>query len=197
MSVITGIDQSAQMLTHLPLQIMYNALTHTFQSHRLLRHLARALVALGRHKEAGKALRLYFELFNKSKETDPTVVAREMRKFRDAEKKGEKGADTFEREREKVQDGDTEPIENDADTDRQFVETMAFAVRVFVKFLDDPPRAVDMIKRARDIFDEDKSGLKGDTRLEAKIERALGVALGARAAKGEYGKRRLFRTRQR
>ncbi|KAK4054711.1 hypothetical protein OIV83_000635 [Microbotryomycetes sp. JL201] len=164
--------------------IMYNALTHTFQSHRLLRHLARALVALGRHDEAGKALRLYHELFNKSKETDPTVVAREMRKFRETEKRGETGADAFAGEKQSAESkGQAEEFENDADTDRQFVETVAFAVRVFVKYLDDPAFAVDMAKRARQLFDDERSKLKGDAKLESQLERTLGIALGARAAK--------------
>ncbi|KAK4058229.1 hypothetical protein OIO90_000968 [Microbotryomycetes sp. JL221] len=158
--------------------IMYNALTHTFQSHRLLRHLSRALVALGRHEEAGKALKLYFELFNKSKETDPTIVAREMRKFRQAEHNN--GSTTMETDKDTRQD-----VESDADSDYQFVETVTFAVRVFVKYLDEPDRAVEMAKRAREIFDDEKSELKGDAKLESKLERALGIALGAQAAKDQ------------
>ncbi|KAM0793005.1 hypothetical protein ACM66B_000498 [Microbotryomycetes sp. NB124-2] len=165
--------------------IMYNALTHTFQSHRLLRHVARALVALGRHEEAGKALRLYFELFNKSKETDPTVVAREMRKFRDSEKKDQSDADTFAAEKDEADkvDGRGDELENDADTDEQFVETIVFAVRVFVKYLDDPDFAVEMAERARKLFDDEKSALKGNAKLESKLERTIGIALGAKAAK--------------
>ena len=61
---------------------MYNALSHTFQSQRLLRHLIVALTARGSYSEAGQALTVYLELFDKARETDAAQVARDVRKFR-------------------------------------------------------------------------------------------------------------------
>lgn len=158
---------------------MYNALTHTFQSHRLLRYLSRALVALGRHDEAGKALRLYLDLFDKSKETDPTKINRELKKFHGTN--GDQG--------EKVSSSNAGTLdsagESDTDTDAQFVDTMVFAVRVFCKYLDDPATGLKLAQRAKEVFEKSEGDtLKGDQRLESRLERALGVALGASTAKG-------------
>lgn len=161
---------------------MYNALTHTFACHRLLRYLARALVALGHYSEAAKALELYLELFSKSKETDPSKVARTLRRFRRAEAGVEVDPDdekVGETEKEVEDEG-----ESDFDSDEQFIRTAVLAVRVFCRYLDKPDKAVEFAEKARKVFDAENSPLKGDAALESKIEEALGLAVGAQAAKG-------------
>ncbi|SCZ90370.1 BZ3500_MvSof-1268-A1-R1_Chr1-3g01947 [Microbotryum saponariae] len=154
-------------------QVMYNALTHTFQSHRLLRHLARALVALGQYDEAGKAVRLYFELWNKARETDAVQVAKDIRRLR-----GESAP------RLEHDDDREDRYANDFDTDRDFVETAAWGSRLFCKYINDPKFGLELAKRAKEIFDEKKDRqLAEDKVVLSKMERACGVALGALTAK--------------
>jgi tetratricopeptide (TPR) repeat protein len=172
---------------------MYNALTHTFQSQRLLRYLIRALTARGSHVEAGKALHLYVDLFDKARETDAAQVARDVRKFRVGSVATE--AEKFkEKYRSESDDGHGEngtadvavdEEDFDIDADREFVETMVFGVRLACKYLEDPKGGLKLAKRARAIFDEGKDkSLVADKLVESRVERALGVALGALASKG-------------
>lgn len=158
---------------------MYHALTHTFASHRLLRHLARGLVALGEYEEAGKALELYRELWEKSRETDPRKVARELRRFR------REGGSEGEKEKVEVEEEESEG-EDDFDDARQFVGVAVFAVRVFCRYLGRPERGLIFARRAREELDKEEGdeGLKADKVLEGRVEEALGVAIGALAAKG-------------
>ncbi|SGY34748.1 BQ5605_C002g01676 [Microbotryum silenes-dioicae] len=163
-----GRDGAAEVV-----EVMYNALTHTFQSHRLLRHLARALVALGQYDEAGKAVRLYFELWNKARETDAVQVAKDIRRLR-----GESAP------RLEHDDDREDRYANDFDPDRDFVETAAWGSRLFCKYINDPKFGLELAKRAREIFDEKKDRqLAEDKVVLSKIERACGVALGALTAK--------------
>ncbi|BGP21877.1 microtubule-associated protein [Rhodotorula toruloides] len=172
-------------------EILYNALTHTFQSQLLLRHLIRALTVAGRYDEAAKALALYRELWDKARETDAKEVAREMKKLRaraSAQEVGEKS------EKEGLVNGhgehdlddavDVDPYASDIDADAVFIDTLIYGVRLLCKFVDRPKVAVELAKRAREVFDEGRDErLKEYKVLEARIERTLGVALGALAAK--------------
>ncbi|SCV68439.1 BQ2448_560 [Microbotryum intermedium] len=163
-----GRDGAAEVV-----EVMYNALTHTFQSHRLLRHLARALVALGQYDEAGKAVRLYFELWNKARETDAAQVAKAIRRLRDDSAPRSEHDD----ERE-------DRYANDFDSDGDFVETAAWGTRLFCKYINDPKFGLKLAKRAKEVFDEKKDRrLAEDNVALSKIERACGVALGALTAK--------------
>lgn len=137
------------------------------------------MTAQSSYSQAGKALGLYVELFNKARETDSGQVAKDLRKFR------ANGNGTVEIEDgEKVEIEDTEA--NDVDSDRDFIETALFGSRLSCKFLNDPTTGVSMAKRAKEIFDEDKEdGLAADVDVEARIERALGISLGAATAKGK------------
>lgn len=180
---------------------MYHALTHTFQSHRLLRHLARALVALGRHAEAAKALKLYAELFDKARETDAVQVARELRQLHERAAREAKGAGATAGEREKEEEAELqagreglgerakpeadEPT--DVDSDGEYVRTVAFAARVVTKYLGEPEEGYRLARRGREVFDEGKeAGLVGDKVAEARIEVALGLSLAALAIKSEW-----------
>ncbi|ORY62875.1 hypothetical protein BCR35DRAFT_334838 [Leucosporidium creatinivorum] len=138
--------------------IMYRALTHTFATHRLLRHLSRALVALGSHSEAAKSLSLYLDLFSKSKETDPRKVARELRRFRAAEAGEEQVDEKVELDGEK--EGEHEEGESDFDSDEQFVRTAVWATRVFVRNLGEPQRGLEFARKAREVFDASGEGIK-------------------------------------
>ncbi|GAA6000378.1 uncharacterized protein JCM10292_001484 [Rhodotorula paludigena] len=169
--------------------ILYAALSHTFQSHLLLRHLVRALSLLGRYDEAGKALRLYRELWDKARETDAKEVAREMRALREkARAQDEKRAEDGEKHGEKEQkgrDGDDDPYASDIDSDGRFIETAVFGVRLLCRYLGGAraKEAVDLARRARAVLDEGRDEkLRGDKEIEARVERALGVALSALAA---------------
>jgi tetratricopeptide (TPR) repeat protein len=173
-----------------PVQIMYNALTHTFQSQRLLRHLARALVARGSHVEAGKAINLYVELFDKCRQTDAAQVAKDLRRLR-RNSISQRGEDEHrvQVDGEKEKNGEEEEGEDkgsDIDSDREFVRTLTFGTRLFCKYLGDPRRGWELASRAREVFDEKKDEtLVEDKGEESRIERALGVALGALTAKGK------------
>ncbi|KAI5474152.1 tetratricopeptide repeat containing protein [Pseudohyphozyma bogoriensis] len=170
-------------------EIMYNALTHTFQSQRLLRHLIHALTAKGAYEEAGKALHLYTELANKTRETDAAQVAKDARKFRQktqAAEKGEAQGKRLELDFEKEKEAAEEEDDHDFDSDLEFVRTLTFGTRVFCKYLGKPEEGLKLARRAREIFEGSKDGTlggEGKKVEESRIERALGVALGALTAK--------------
>jgi len=181
---------------------MYNALTHTFQSQRLLRYLVRSLTVAERYEEAGKALKLYFELWEKARETDAKGVAREMKSLRrkagvesntsnrsregttewvkvgDDEKGRESVKEKVEEEGE-VQDG------HDMDSDREFIELGSFGVRLLCRYLENPGEALRLSRKMKEVFEEGKEeGLKEDRKLNSLVEMAMGISLGALAAKG-------------
>ncbi|GAA5895475.1 hypothetical protein JCM5296_006778 [Sporobolomyces johnsonii] len=188
-------------------EIMYNALTHTFQSQRLLRHLIRALAACDRHDEAAKTLRLYVELWDKSRETDAGEVAREMKLLRrKAEREGKAASGEWVKveaasggdvekaivasgsglslEADLGSDHEQERMNHDIDSEVEFVQTVAFGVRLLCKHLDEPKEALKLAQRMRAVFDEKRDeALVGSKVEEARIERSLGIALGALAAK--------------
>ena len=185
-------------------QILYNALTHTFQSQLLLRHLIRALAIAGRYDEATKALRLYRELWDKARETDAKEVAKEMRELRaramrEEAGRGEGKVDVEKEEgstREKTVDAGSAdsttaethaPYAVDIDSDALFIETVVFGTRLLCRYFGERAAdAVDLAKRAKTVFDEAKSdSLRQDGgKIEADLERSLGAALGARARQG-------------
>ncbi|GAA5964258.1 hypothetical protein JCM21900_001805 [Sporobolomyces salmonicolor] len=191
-------------------EIMYNALTHTFQSQRLLRHLIRALAACDRHDEAAKSLRLYVELWDKSRETDAGQVAREMKLLRrkaarerktasgewvkveaasggDVEKAIVASRSALSLEGDLDADHEQERMNHDIDSEVQFVQTVAFGVRFLCKYLDEPKEALKLAQRMRAIFEENgDEALVGSKVEEARIERSLGIALGALAAKDAH-----------
>ncbi|GAA5851542.1 hypothetical protein JCM9279_006890 [Rhodotorula babjevae] len=187
------------------IEILYSALSHTFQSHLLLRHLIRALSIAGRHLEAAKALRLYRDLWDKARETDAKEVAREMRVLRarawkEARAAGGAGeGEGVEKEKERGversgdEDGREEgPYDSDIDSDRAFVDTALFGVRLLCRAqVGEPGEAVALARRARAVFDEARDEeLRADKEAEARIETALGVALGALAGKEASPERR-------
>lgn len=187
-------------------QILYNALTHTFQSQLLLRHLIRALTIAGRYDEATKALRLYRELWDKARETDAKEVAKEMRELRsramqeatapgdDTRVAGEKesvaatqGKDSHTPDAGTDSIGLDEPFAVDMDSDAVFIETAVFGVRLLCRYFGDRAAdAVELATRAKAVFDEGKDdSLKTEGgKIEADLERALGAALGALARQG-------------
>ncbi|POY71986.1 hypothetical protein BMF94_4995 [Rhodotorula taiwanensis] len=181
------------------IEILYNALTHTFQSQLLLRHLVRALTIVGRHEEAAKALRLYRELWDKARETDAKEVAKEMRELRTRAMREASGGVAEKAIDEKVgssADGAVdEPYAVDIDSDGDFVETVVFGVRLLCRYFDDrASEAVEIARRAKAICDDGKDErLKANTAAQAAVERALGVALGALARQDPEPTRRAKR----
>lgn len=169
---------------------MYNALTHTFQSQRLLRHLIRALTARGSYSEAGKAIHLYLDLWNKTRETDAAQVVRDVRKFRAKAAQEEKGSSSAPQlpllgEKNGGDDLVADDEDFDIDSDRDFVRTACFGTRVFCKYLGKPSEGLKLAKRAREVYDEKKDQrLFGDKREESRIERALGIAFSSLTAQG-------------
>lgn len=128
-------------------------------------------------------LRLYVEIFDKARETDSAQVARDLRKFH-AERQIESGNGENEDEKQ-MREGAEEDHEFDIDSDREFIQTLLFGVRLLCKYLNDPEEGLRLATRARTIFDEQKDqALSADKAEEGKIERALGIALGALTAKG-------------
>ena len=153
-----------------------------------------------RYEEAGKALKLYFELWDKARLTDAKGVAREMKALR--RKAGVENSSERSREgtQEWVKVGDEKGGEfvkgkgeggevedgHDVDSDREFIETAAFGCRLLCRYLGDSKEAVRLGMRMKEVFEEGKEvGLREDRRLNAKVEMALGISLGALAAKGE------------
>ncbi|GAA5866685.1 hypothetical protein JCM3774_001957 [Rhodotorula dairenensis] len=199
------------------IEILYNALTHTFQSHLLLRHLIRALTIAGRYDEATKALRLYRELWDKARETDAKEVALEMRELRSRAMREAAGAgkgslsgekdssttppekDTHAPDAESESTGLNEPFAVDIDSDAVFIETVVFGVRLLCRYFGERATdAVELAKRAKAVFDQEKdASLKKDGgKVEADLERSLGAALGALARHDPDADRRTKRHSQ-
>lgn len=197
------LEQNPAQILHVPrTQILYNALTHTFQSQLLLRHLIRALTIAGRYDEATKALRLYRELWDKARETDAREVAKEMRELRaraireeagrgEGKVEVEKEGSTLEKvvaESESASTSETDaPYAVDIDSDALFIGTVVFGTRLLCRYFGERAAdAVDLAKRAKTVFDEAKGdSLRQDGgKIEADLERSLGAALGALARQG-------------
>ncbi|GAA5915327.1 uncharacterized protein JCM6883_002403 [Sporobolomyces salmoneus] len=166
-------------------EILYNALSHTFQSHLLLRSLIRTLTVSTRYVEAQKALKLYVELWDKARETDAKRVAQEMKTLRkrsgfidEGEKLNEKG------DLEPLEEKEEEEEEHDIDSDREFLEIGAFGVRLLCRYLNEPEQALNLAKRMKEVWKEGKEvGLKEDREVQTKVEGCLGVALACLAQK--------------
>lgn len=158
----------------LPRQILYDALSHTFQSQRLLRYLVRTLTVATRYVEAAKALKLYLELWDKARETDAKRVAREMKRLR-----RRSGIIDEEKQPDDDKDDDDEE-EHDIDTDRQWIDTAAFGVRLLCRYVGDAREAVRLAKRMNEIWQQKDDGV-----VQAKIETSLGIALASLAYTGE------------
>lgn len=157
-------------------EIMYRGLSHTFQSHTLLRYLIRGLKEGGKFEESFKALKLYLELGVKARETDLRQVAKDVRRARvralagvAEEKKGEK-------------DEEEEEVEIDIDSDEIFVETLLEGARMGVKYLKRGKESLELVLRAKEVFG--KGGLGGEKELEGRLEEVWGVALGGLADEG-------------
>ncbi|KAM0750347.1 protein prenylyltransferase [Meredithblackwellia eburnea MCA 4105] len=178
--------------------IMYAALTHTFQSQRLLRYLIRALTVGGSYDEAGKALKLYVELFDKARETDAKTVARDVRRFRkrtelDVSTKGRgaknggtvavssgEGDEKLVVNNYDEDEDDEQDLGTDIDSDVDFVATCVFGSKLLCKYLGDPKTGLEVAMRALHVLREKKDDkLLGNLVEEARVERAVGVALGA------------------
>ncbi|GAA5942233.1 uncharacterized protein JCM15063_002943 [Sporobolomyces koalae] len=165
------------------IEILYNALTHTFQSHRLLRYLVRSLAIAERYREAHKALDLYVELWHKSKETDAKAVAREMKTLRarqtSVQDKTNKLDEKDQFEEKDVRDDDDE---HDIDSDSDFIETGVIGVRILCRYLDEPKAALEIAKKLQEVV---KSGatVQKDDEVRGRVELALGIAWGCLAAK--------------
>ncbi|GAA5974005.1 hypothetical protein JCM11641_008208 [Rhodosporidiobolus odoratus] len=191
-------------------EILYAALTHTLQSHTLLRLLIHSLTLLGRFSEAAKALRLYRAYGDKARETGAAKNLGEMGRLKEMAEMGElwgqkdkeveKGEVTEEEKekREELREGQGEPSpeqqerESDIDSDKRFVETLVFGVRVLVKELGEGKEALEMAERAREVLDETEERSSKGSAEDGRVEWALGVAKGAVAHKETDSTRRTF-----
>lgn len=200
-SALPKVDTRLKSFNAARTQILYNALTHTFQSQLLLRHLIRALTIAARYDEATKALRLYRELWDKARETDAREVAKEMRELRARAIREEvgRGEGKVEVEVEKEEGSTREkggaesatetdaPYAVDIDSDALFIETVVFGTRLLCRYFGERAAdAVDLARRARTVFNEAKGGSlrQNGGKIEADLERSLGAALGALARQG-------------
>lgn len=139
-------------------------------------------------------MNLYVELWDKARETDAKRVAQEMKRLRkragvdtpkrNGEKSSEKSGLRIEgQEREEEEE---EEEEHDIDSDREFIETAAFGVRLLCRYLKKPDEAVTIAKRMQEIRESGKErGLKEDQEVRGKVELALGISLGALAHEGK------------
>ncbi|BGP13020.1 hypothetical protein JCM10213v2_000939 [Rhodosporidiobolus nylandii] len=192
-------------------EILYGGLTHTLQSHSLLRHLIHVLTLAGRPAEAVKALRLYRSYGDKARETGAAKTLAEMRRLKEKAERGEltgdesseeKGGEgekenekkeTEKQEEEEKDDSPPTAAENlalDIDSDQLFVQTVVFGVRLLVKELGEPREALELAKRARAVWEESRE--EGKEQREALVEWALGTAEGAVAAKKSDPSQRAF-----
>lgn len=180
---------------------MYRALTHTFQSQRLLRYLIYLLTIQATstsYTTAGKTVKLYVELWNNTRLTDAKKVVRDIRKFRmnASNSTGTTSSTTNGNIIKSIEDDKLEKRQSrdlkstggieleeedfDIDSDYDFIQTVIFGSRLFCKHLGEPKFGLELASRGKEIFDEAKDLKLGiDKILESSIERALGVALGA------------------
>lgn len=145
-----------------------------------------------RYVEAGKAFKLYLELFEKARETDAKRVAEEMKRLR--KRAGvDPGTPRNENLEEKLElnfderpKKEEEEEEHDIDSDRDFIEIGTFGVRLLCRYLNDPKEASRVAERMKAIREDGKeAGLKDDVEVRGKVEMSLGIALGSLANQGE------------
>lgn len=166
--------------------IMERALSYTFQSHRLLRHLLALHAALSNKKAALKAFDLYTKLWEKAKETDLVAVARKLRRFQEEDAQKEQA------QKSGSSNGQITPLEShlspeeEADVDglENYVETCCMAARVMClepREEDDAKRAAQRSERALEVL----QGQACETHLKPRVQMWCGVAKSCQAFDGE------------
>ncbi|EGG10365.1 uncharacterized protein MELLADRAFT_94423 [Melampsora larici-populina 98AG31] len=157
------------------IEMLYRATRQTFHSHKILRYLVRLLSAQHAFEEASQALDLYVQLFTKAKEIespkgspDPTHLDPGVGSPTDAIEPNDQNGNSMEA--------------SDHDSDEDFIETLVFGCRLWIKFLSDPEKAFKLITRASELIEANKAKSRAiDVSLEAQVERFLGLAAGAQA----------------
>lgn len=176
-------------------EVLYQLSRVTFHSQRIMRHLFTLLVASENYEEAKKALMLYIQIVDKTREGN---LAEEKNKQQDEEsKKKEKkdepqedsqdgpAADVEEEEKgddesnKQQQQPQNEP-EQDLDSDENYVHTLLYGVHVYIKYMQDGRAADALARKVIDFVDaQPEKTLAKDFTLWAKVKRMGGVARAA------------------
>ncbi|GAA95304.1 uncharacterized protein L969DRAFT_292814 [Mixia osmundae IAM 14324] len=175
------------------IELMYRCTTHTFQSQRLLRYLIPLHIATREYPDARKALDLYVQLFEKAKETNMAEVAQELVESQQQGNRGgsQRNGDAEDDDQEgseasQAEDGQAEPKapaghgETDFDTDEQFIDTVLLGMRLLCKYLEDPDAALAHSRIALKTL-ADSDALTDRQRIEARLQRMIGIATAAKA----------------
>ncbi|KAH9810668.1 hypothetical protein DFH28DRAFT_1097918 [Melampsora americana] len=158
------------------IEMLYRATHRTFHSHKILRYLVHLLSAQHAFEEAAQALDLYVQLFTKAKEIespkgspDPTRPDPGVGSPSDAMNSS-------------VNQNGNSMEASDHDSDEDFIETLVFGCRIWIRFLLDPEKAFALITHASELIEANKTKSRPiDKSLEARVERFLGLAAGAQA----------------
>lgn len=133
------------------------ALSYTFHSHRLLRHLVELKMSAGYYKQAVKPLELYIRLWEKARETDLIDVTLQMLQFK---RTGQKHEEKIPTEKTEVLDKvakDEEQI--DIDSTHHYVNMCCVGARLYCKYVtgsESALRAVQLAERAIELLQEEE-----------------------------------------
>lgn len=171
--------------------VLYTLSRFTFHSQRISRLLFTILVAAENFAEAEKALDMYIQIVEKSREGDAAESAglTEEAKRREAGKEGpnketDKEANGEEDEDKKIALLSDEAKESakevhiDADPDQLFINTLLHGSHVLVRYLGNAKKANDLARKATTMY-EKNGDLGKDELLLARIKRVSGSARAA------------------
>ena len=180
-------------LNHKVIDILYWAMTKTFQSQSILRHITRLLVSVGDAKTAQKMFETYVKLVLKSRETQQPEVSLQLKR-RPTEDTAAAPKD-IEKQASVAEDGDGPKAEQrkdqvaevEIDSDEDFLQALLVGSRLLIRDIGDANEAWRYVYLAGEVIENaDKRGtawIKDATRGE--VEEAKGVV---RMAMGTRGK---------
>jgi hypothetical protein len=172
--------------------VLWWAMTLTFQSQSILRHLTRLQVAQGEPVDARRTFELYVQLVLKARETQQPETSLQLKRrptedhpaspkqiAREQVEAKEEGAAGMDGRKGEV-------AETEIDGDEEFIEALLVGSRVLLKELNEPDEAWRYVILAGDVVEvADAAKPRISRALRAEVEEVKGIvrmAMGARGA---------------
>ncbi|MBW0476467.1 hypothetical protein O181_016182 [Austropuccinia psidii MF-1] len=154
-------DNSTQVI-----KMLNEAYQKTFHSQRIPRYLIYLLDFQREWTEAEAALDLYCQLFNTSRTLTVTSL---------------QGNDTLDPS-DSHSDHQARETNLDLDSDKDFIETITYASRILVKFLNNPEKALRLLERASEVMQGSKDqSLLSDSIVKSRLIAMKGIIMGGLA----------------
>lgn len=170
--------------------VLWWAMTLTFQSQSILRHLTRLQTAQGDVKEARRTFELYVQLTLKARETQQPEISLQLKRRPTEDHPA--GPKQIAREAEEAKEEDTMPgrqgqiSEVEIDSDAQLVEALLVGSRLLLKELGEAEEAWRYITLAGDVVEiADKGRHRLSIGLQAQVEEVKGIIRMAMGMRGE------------